>query len=219
MTDVVFIPVNLPHDTYGAALLLAYLAYPDEPNQRVKFTKYVNAQLMKSDYPPYTPERKVMQESEGNRELFSIPNKRINQFLGIERKSAGYRLNMRMRVAHTMWLIVNSNPNPASQKSLIEIAEKVAAFNKPEFPAFLSGESFIKQGVWEARSVIHLAMSIYFFFNIKEMQDVSISGQVNQSDLWLDDSLQLAEQIRLEFSQWFPQLKKRPSILFQPKHL
>jgi hypothetical protein len=219
MTDVVFISVNSPHDKYGAALLLAYLAFPYELNKRVKFIKYVNAQLMRSDYPLYSTERQMIQEIEGNQELFSIPTKKIDQFLGIGKKSAGYRLNMRIRVAHAMWLKVNSNSDPASQYSLSEIAKKVAAFNTPEFPAFSGGESFTKQGIWKAKPVMHLTMAIYYHLYRKEMLDVSIVGLVNQSDLWLDDSLQLAEKIRLEFSQWFPKIEKVPSISFLPKHL
>ena len=219
MPEIVFIPVNSPHDRYGAALLLAYLAFPDEPKKRAKFIKYVNAQLLRSDYPPHSPERQEIQELEGNQELFSIPNKKIDQFLGIGKKSAGYRLKMRTRVAHALWLKVNSHFDPASQDSLIKIAKKVAAFNTPEYQALSGSESFIKQGIWKAKPVLHLAMSIYYHLNIKEMHDVSISGLVNQSDLWLDDTLQFAEQIRLEFTQWFPTLENTPEISFLPKRL
>ncbi len=213
MTDVVFIPSVSPNHQLGATMLLAWLAFPIEPVNRAKFLDYVNAKRIKSTYKRNSPERKQYQY------FTKIPNKKINQFLEPGKKGAGYRLNIRKLAAQAMWEKIHSHPDPMRQDSLKHIAHELAAFNSSEYPAFENADSFIKNVIWRSRPVLHLAMAITHNFYLSNISNDSIVDIVDQTDLWLDETLRFAEIIRVSFDQWLPDIKMEGGISFLPKLL
>ena len=204
--EEVMIPVVQPDNLTGAIILLSVLAFPDEPKKRKHFFCCVSAKLIKMNIPRNSPERKNLKR------LTSIPNMKIDQFLGNGKKSAGYRINMRLRAAEVLWLKLGSSNEPRMQDTLKNAAKKVAVYNTSHFPAFFSEtwiegdpvDSFIRRILWTSKPVIHMAMALYSQLIDLRVKDESILGLVLNSDKWLDETMFMAEVIRVEFGSWFP---------------
>lgn len=203
---LIMIPVDKPYHQLGATILLAYLAFPDETEakQRSKFVSSINAKLIKLKYPQNSPKRKNLHK------FTVIRNEAIKMFLGVNKKSAGYRLNMRMRASHTMWRKLLSNNGLGKQESLHKIATETAKVNTESFPAFYSekgndpADSFSKRIIVSTKPVMHLAMGSYLQDYKLGMVDNSIVGKVMNADQWLVETLFLTEMIRAEFKCFFP---------------
>ena len=201
---LIMIPVDKQFHQLGATILLAYLAFPadTEAKQRSKFVNLVNAKPIKLKYPQNSPERKKYQK------FTSIPNKKINQFLGVGKGGAGYRVNMRMRAADVMWRKLHSNPD--KQDSLRAIASQMAKVDTDAFPAFTNKDedevidSFIKRIIWPTKPIMHLAMGSYLHRFDHGMVDEPIVSLILKADEWLVETLFLAEMIRAEFNYLFP---------------
>lgn len=204
--EQIMIPVIDTESLFGASVLLATLAFPDDPKKRKEFVACSMAKLVKLNFAQNSQERKNCQH------LTLITNKKIEQFLGFGKKSAGYRINMRMRAADVLWMKLQSSPNPAQQVGLRKIAEQVASCNSANFAAFFSDpraggdpvDSFIKRIMWPSKPVIHVAMALHFKLRELDLNGESTFGLIMVAEKWLVETLFLAEIIRVEFGCIFP---------------
>ncbi len=204
---LIMIPVDEPYHQLGATILLSYLAFPDETEakQRSNFVNSVNAKLIKLKFSRNSPERKNLQK------FTEIRNEAIKLLLGVGRKSAGYRLNIRVRAADVMWRKLYSSDNPSNQDSLRVTAKTMAKVNTDSFPAFTHKEgveeatdSFIKRIIWPTKPVLHLAMSSYLQNYNLDMNNEAIVPLIIEADKWLIETLFMAEMVRAEFKYLFP---------------
>ena len=205
--EEVMVPVVQLDSLTGAIILLSVLAFPDEPIKRKHFGACVTARLTKMNISRNSPQRKKLQY------VTSIPNMRIDQFLGLGKKSAGYRINMRLRAAETLWLKLGSINELGMQAALKSVAKKVATHNSSHFPAFISEtksggdpvDSFIRRILWPSKPVIHVAMALYYHLSELGLKGESIISLVLNAEEWLVETMFMAEMIRVEFGNLFPQ--------------
>ena len=201
--EVILVPDSEAYSHYNAAKLLAVLTFPDDLKKRKIFMDFTGAKLAKFNISKNSPKRQKWQK------LIAIPNKRIDEFLSGGKKSALYRLNMRMRAADVLWRKLGSSGNTFHQDSLLKVLEPIAGHHTRENPGFYSefgneAESFIKRILWPAKPVIHLAMGLYSQLSTIGLKDPSIIDLVVASDEWLVETMVMAETLRISYGVLFP---------------
>lgn len=187
----------------NAALFLSVLIYPDCMAKRQKFVEYMAAALVKRHVARTSPERR------GFISVTSIPNKKIEQFLYGEKKSARYAFNMRMRAAAAIFNKLTSSETPSEQISLKDAVEPIARYNSSQTPGFYSAngdelDSFIKRILWPSKPVIHLAMALYSQLSKVGINNPTLVYLVENPDLWLNEVIKIGEVFRINHHLLFP---------------
>lgn len=194
--EIVVIDVTGSGAIFGAVETLGWLAYPDEPEKRHRFAQYALAVLAKS-LPKNNPGRKR------SRDLTGIPNKRIKQFLA----DSSQRLTLRLKAADVLVRKMRSNNDPEKQISLMEAAEYVAKTNR-DYENWADKQEninrFISRTLWPSKPVIHLALAIHAIGQARGLFGHAMIDWVVTPEIWLLDTLVLAESNRVNFGSMFP---------------
>ncbi|MDO9139045.1 MAG: hypothetical protein Q7U38_01780 [Methylobacter sp.] len=194
--EIITIPVKGSDAILGAIEVLGWLAYPDESEKRHKFVEYTLAVLAKS-LPKNNPGRKR------NHDLTGIPNKRIKQFLA----DSSRRITLRLKAADVLVRKMRSNNDLEKQISLMEAAEYVAKTNR-DYENWADEQEninrFISRTLRTSKPVIHLALAIHAIGQARGLFEHAMIDWVVTPEVWLLDTLFLAERNRVKFGSMFP---------------
>tara|TARA_R110002153_G_scaffold8481_1_gene36349 strand:- start:518 stop:1432 length:915 start_codon:yes stop_codon:yes gene_type:complete len=203
---------------FGAAVVLSVLCYPnaDKISERIKLIDTFRDFIFKYIAPPRSELRKEYQKNVNIEQVFSVPNKRIQQTIS----KAMTNFNKRMQAAAVLWTKFASSKEPTEQNSLNSVIELINNQNSEKFTKYVSSDfgekinksdfddsvtSFRQKVMSPSRPVFHLAMALYEMWHIQEERsDKHLYELVVNAEQWLPEFIYKAELYRMQFGLLFP---------------
>lgn len=206
--ELVLAPIFDGFAPIGAAIFLAVLCYPENPEKRSKVMDALSARVIKDATLPKSRERRDLRATPGMNRLIDLPNKRIDQIL----EASVRRLHTRLRAGWVLSQKMVSSECPAAQLPLRDPILVAAKTNTRAYPAFFSEDndedqlvnSFRQRVMLPTRPVAHLALGLHDELSNRSSNKVRLFELVLSAESWLSRVIENSEKYRVSFGDLFP---------------